>query len=81
MAAVPRQFSLIPRSGDPTVVESLKSLLQMAEAGEIIGLVYVALQPRHDYVGDLVGNAVHHPVMALGLVKALEDQITTLLRS
>jgi hypothetical protein len=61
-------------------VEALEILLARAQAGEIIGLAYVALQPAAGYSGDLVGNALDHPVMALGLAKALEDQISALIR-
>lgn len=58
----------------------LEELLALAKDGQLLGLAYVALKPCHEYQGDTVGTALRHPVMALGLARALEDQITQLLR-
>jgi hypothetical protein len=71
--------ALRPKS-DPDVVRVLRLLLAQAEAGEIIGLAYVALKPGYEYSGDLLGYGLKHPVMALGLAKALEDKVSNLLR-
>lgn len=58
----------------------LEELLALARDGQILGLAYVALKPCHEYQGDTSGTALQHPVMALGLARALEDQIAELLR-
>lgn len=80
MGPVPHRFSIVQCRSDPEIVKSLETLLALAKEGKIIGLAYVALKPANDYQGDLAGKALTHPVLALGLARALEDQITRLLR-
>lgn len=79
MGASP-SFLAVPRQLDQHVIETLRELLAKAESGQIIGLAYVAMQPAYEYQGDLVGYALEHPVMALGLLKALEDQVVKIIR-
>lgn len=80
MGGTPQKLEAVPLSRDPEVVQALEKLLARARAGEVIGLAYVAMMPAHEYEGDSLGAALQHPVMALGLARALEDQIIQLLR-
>lgn len=70
-----------PAKGDPDVVEALEQLLIQARRGDdIIGLAYVVLKVGSGYEGDVRGAALQHPVMALGLAKALQHQLLKLIK-
>lgn len=74
------KLSALKPKSDPEIVRALQLLLAQAEAGQVTGIAYVALRPGHEYSGDIVGYGLHHPLMALGLARALEDKVSTLLR-
>lgn len=74
------QLAVIKPTADRDLLEAIKLLVADIEAGRVIGVAFVAISPGFDYSGDVVGAALQHPFMALGLAKALEIQIEALLR-
>ncbi len=80
MGAAPKILHLVDPQADPQVIATLRKLLAQAEAGQIVGLAYIAMMPGWQYSGDLVGLALQQPLVALGLASALEHQITTFLQ-
>lgn len=67
--------------GNPNqeTIETCRSLLREAEAGNVVGLAYMALHRGSDYSGHVVGRAKHTPVFALGLLRALEIKLSRLI--
>lgn len=63
---------------DQALIETLRQLLVRAEAGELNGFAYITLEPYGKYSGDVLGAARHLPILALGVVKALENKISGL---
>lgn len=77
---MPRALYVVKQAVDRDTVEALAGLLKEARAGKVIGLAYLALYRGDDYSGDLVGNVKEHPLMARGICRALEDEISSYLR-
>lgn len=80
MGEVLRAVSVAPSKHDAQLQASIELLLQKVKDGEVVGVAFVALKPGYDYYGDIAGAALQHPVMALGLSKALEYQISKILK-
>lgn len=80
MGASPKHLHLVDPKRDQEIIAALRKLLAQAEAGEVVGLAYVAMMPSWAYQGDVIGIALQKPLVALGLASALEHQITTFLR-
>lgn len=76
MGAAPKQLHLVDPQIDQRVITTLKMLLARAEAGHIVGLAYIAMMPGWQYQGDITGVALDKPLLALGLVSALEHQLS-----
>ena len=80
MGATPTLIAISPPAlTDEDTLAALRFLLKLAEAGEIQGLVYVAMHKGDAYSGDVTGAAKERPIYALGLAQILEEQITQLI--
>jgi hypothetical protein len=62
-------------------VECLERLLEAARSGQIIGIAFVAMLQRREYLAEAVGEAARNPTFARGMVGALEDRISYLMRA
>lgn len=60
------------------LVSALKELLARAESGALTGFAYVTLEPAGRYSGDVLGAARRLPILALGVIKALEVKVAAL---
>ena len=65
-------------SNSQELVSTLKALLARAEGGSITGFAYITLEPGGRYSGDVLGAARRLPILALGIIKALEDKVANL---
>ena len=65
-------------SVDHELVSVLRELIEQAQAGSIVGFAYISLRPGGQYSGDVIGAARRLPLLALGVVKALENQVINL---
>jgi len=66
------------RSAD--TIAALEDLLARARAGEIVGLVYAAIEPQRSYVADTAGEATRDLTYALGMVRVLDKLIASRIR-
>lgn len=64
---------------DRETVQRLRDLLKSAEAGDTIGLAYVAMQKNTRYSMDVVGQAKKAPTFTRGMLRCLDDQIADLI--
>jgi hypothetical protein len=80
MGAIPNLCLVATPQGDEDTVTALRSLLALAEAGQIRGVAYVALHTGNGYSGDVTGAALERPIYALGLAHILEDRLNQLIK-
>jgi hypothetical protein len=62
-------------------VELLEQLLDEARRGQIIGFAFVAMRKRREFIGDTAGEAHRNPTFARGMVAALDDHLSDLVKS
>ncbi|MCW1959817.1 MAG: hypothetical protein KIH64_014985 [Mycobacterium sp.] len=68
-------FTLVRRDISTDTVECLQSLLQQAQAGDVIGIAYVAMLKERDYIADSTGEAHRSPTFTRGMLRALDDRL------
>lgn len=73
-------FVLVPDSVSHDTVECLKTLLEHAKSGEIIGVAYTAMLRRRGYIANTAGEAHRNPTFTRGMVAALDDQLAGRIR-
>lgn len=74
-------LSLVPETISRDTIELLEQLLDDAKRGRVLGVVFVAMYKRREFVGDATGEAYRNPVFARGMVAALDDYLAELARS
>jgi hypothetical protein len=71
-----RPFKLVDSKDPPTdVVECLRSLLEQAERGQIIGIAFAAMLKSRGYVCHTAGEAHRSVTYTRGMIMALDDQL------
>jgi hypothetical protein len=70
-----KPFELMPDNISHDTVEALKSLLEEAERGEIIGFAFAAMYKGRDFIVNTAGEAYRSPTFARGMVQALDDHL------
>ena len=68
-------YHLVPDTISKDTVECLEQLLFEARRGRVIGLAYVAMMKRREYIVNTAGEAHRNPTFARGMVSALDDQL------
>lgn len=67
---------LIPDEVPPDVVDALSQLLDKAKEGEIVGIGFVAVYKRHEYIVNVAGELRRNPTLARGMVASLDDYLS-----
>lgn len=57
-------------------VGALTELLTEARAGRIIGLGFVAVYKRREYIVDVTGELSRNPTRARGMIASLDDYLS-----
>lgn len=70
-----RPFRLVPDALSHDTVELLEQLLDEARRGRILGLAFVAMYKRREFIANTAGEAYRNPVFARGMVAALDDHL------
>lgn len=60
-------------------VDVLRYLLKQAEAGQLVGLAFVAIQHGSDYSTGVIGRARETPTLTRGMIDVLEDEVRAIL--
>jgi len=58
----------------PQVVDDLRKVLALAEAGKVAGFAIITISPLGE-PGILLSGACHDPLLAIGTVEALKFQL------
>lgn len=66
---------LVPDDISPDIVVALDELLEAAKAGEVIGLGFIAVYKRREYVVNVAGELRRNPTLARGMVASLDDYL------
>jgi hypothetical protein len=72
------RFRLVQLEGSVShdTVQCLRSLLERAEAGEVIGVAYAAMYRRREYTVHTCGEMHKNPTFCRGAVAALSDKLS-----
>lgn len=73
-------FRLVPDSLSSDTVELLEQLLDEARRGRILGIAFVAMLKRREYIANTAGEAHRNPTFARGMVAALDDHLSDMVR-
>jgi hypothetical protein len=68
-------FTLVPDSISHDSVEALKTLLDDAERGDLIGIAFTAMYKKRSYIVNAAGEAHRNPTFALGMAEVLNDYL------
>lgn len=71
----PTPFQVARQSISHDTIEALEQLLDEARRGRVIGLSYVAMYKRREFVTNATGEAYRNPVFARGMVSVLDDHL------
>ena len=70
-----RPFTLLRDDISTDTIECLSTLLAQAKKGEVIGLAFIAILKRRNYVVNTAGEAHRNPTFTRGCVCALDDEL------
>jgi hypothetical protein len=74
-----RPLVLVPDTISTDTVECLQQLLEHAQAGQIVGIGFVAmLKPKRHlggYIANTAGDCHHSPTFTRGMLHALDDKL------
>lgn len=71
-----RPITLISDTVSTDTVEALQTLLGHAEAGEIIGIAFVAQLKARAYIVNTAGECHRNPTWTRGMLAALDDSLS-----
>ncbi|MDO9597251.1 MAG: hypothetical protein Q7J47_05975 [Azoarcus sp.] len=72
---------LAPPAKCGETIRVLEALLNEARSGQIVGIAFVAMYKKRSYTVDLSGEASRNPTFTRGMVKALDDRLSEMVRA
>jgi hypothetical protein len=70
----------LDKSGSDSTIGVLESLLEDAHSGNVVGIAFVALRKRRQFVMGATGEARRNPVFARGMLACLDDALGEMTR-
>lgn len=70
-----KPFVLAPDVISHDSVEALRTLLEDAENGNLIGVAFAAMYKKGSFIVNTAGEAHRSPTFSRGMVKALDDHL------
>lgn len=68
-------MKLVPDDLSPDTVAALTELLSDAKAGKVVGVGFVAMMRRRQYLVNVAGELRRNPTLARGMVASLDDYL------
>lgn len=68
-------YRLVADQVSPDTVVALEELLAHAKKGQLIGVAFVAMYRRREYICNTTGEARRSPTFTRGMLKALDDKL------
>lgn len=66
-------FRLVQDTISTDTVEALSQLLDLAKDGEIMGIAFVAMYRRREYIVNAAGETLKNPTFSRGMLASLDD--------
>jgi hypothetical protein len=73
-------FVLIEDVISNETIQCLRTLLQQAERGEVIGIAFAAMLKQRGYIVNTAGEAHRSPTYSRGMLLALDDKLSLRVR-
>lgn len=74
-------YRLIADHVSRDTVQALKTLLNLAEAGEITGIAFGCTMKKNRYFTNVAGYCYRNPTFTRGMVGALTDELATMIHN
>lgn len=68
-------YRLVPDEISPDTIVALEELLAHARKGQLIGIAFVGMYRRREYICNTTGEARRSPTFTRGMLKALDDKL------
>lgn len=78
MSKLLKLVPILPPPISEETIKELEGLLAEARAGVIVGIAYTALHVQGGFSVNAVGSLREYPLLALGMVRSLEQHVATL---
>lgn len=72
---LPAGYRLVPDHISDDTVLALEQLLEHAKRGQLIGLAFVGMYRRREYIVNVTGEAKRSPTFTRGMLMALDDKM------
>lgn len=69
------KMKLMPDDISPDILQALKELMVDAKAGDLIGLGFIGMYRRSEYIVNVAGELRRNPTLARGMVASLDDYL------
>lgn len=69
------RFRLVGDEISDDVVEALTQLLVQAQNGQLLGIAFVAMYKRRQYIVDTAGECRRNPTFTRGMIRSLDDRL------
>jgi hypothetical protein len=77
----PSTFRLIEDAISRETVKALEELLSDARSGRIIGIGFVAMYRRREYIANTAGECRRNPTFTRGMLRVLDDKVARAISS
>jgi hypothetical protein len=74
-------FRLVPDALSTDTEQALAQLLDLARRGELIGVAFAGMLKQRRFFVNTAGEAHRNPTFARGMVAALDDELSTRMRT
>ena len=70
------KMKLVPDDISPDIKKALEELSKDARAGQLIGLAFIGVYKRREFVVNVAGELRRNPTLARGMVASLDDYLS-----
>lgn len=72
----PIPFHLIEDAISQDTVAALEQLLLQAKQGKLVGMAFVCMYRRRQYIANTTGECRRNPTFCRGMLKVLDDKVS-----
>lgn len=68
-------MKLMPDNISPEILQALEELMEDAKSGQLIGLGFIGVYKKREYIVNVAGELRRNPTLARGMVASLDDYL------
>lgn len=68
-------IKLMPDNISPEILQALEELMEDAKSGQLIGLGFIGVYKKREYIVNVAGELRRNPTLARGMVASLDDYL------